>query len=169
MRETLHYLAQLRESGVIGDYAIGGAMAATFYIEPVSTFDLDVFVVLPQAPGGILLTLTPLYDHLRAAGFREDKECVIIAGIPVQFLPAFNPLVEEALARAVPMDYDGVKAPVFTAEHLAVIALQTGRGKDYARIQSFIESGVLDLGKLTDVLTRHGLEEKWKRQTANKM
>ena len=166
MRETLQYLARLRESGVIGDYAVGGAMAATFYIEPISTFDLDVFVVLPQPPGNLLVTLTPLYNHLRAAGFREDKECVVIAGIPVQFLPVFNPLVGEALANAVEMDYEGVKVSVFSAEHLAAIALQTGRGKDIARIQSFIESGVLDTEKLTDILTRHGLEEKWKNLTS---
>ena len=168
MRETLQYLAQLRESGIIGDYAIGDAMAAIFYIEPVSTFDLDVFVVLPQSPDNLLITLTPLHNHLRAAGFQEDKECVVIAGIPVQFLPAFNPLVEEALANAVEMDYEGIKVPVFSVEHLAAIALQTGRGKDYARIQSFIDADVLCSEKLTDILTRHKLEEKWKKLTANR-
>ena len=162
MRETLHYLRQMREAGVIGEYAVGGAMAATFYIEPISTFDLDVFVALPSAPGGLLVSLEPLYNHLRANGFKEDKECVMIHGIPVQFLPAYNPLVEEALQNAVEMDYDGVKVPVFSAEHLAVIALQTGRGKDKARIQSFIESGILRNDKLTAILTRHGLEAKWK-------
>jgi len=167
MREALQYLRQMREAGVIGDYAIGGAMAATFYIEPITTFDLDVFVVLPQKAEGLLLSLSPLYNHLRTAGFTEDKECVIINGIPVQFLPAYNPLVEEALENAVEMDYDGIKAPVFSAEHLVAIALQTGRGKDYARVQSFIETGVLNHEKLTGVLKRHGLEAKWKNLATN--
>jgi hypothetical protein len=93
---------------------------------------------------------------------------VIIAGIPVQFLPVFNPLVEEALAGAVAMNYENVAVPVFSAEHLAAIALQTGRGKDYARIQSFMESGALNPEKLSGILTRHGLEEKWNRQTTSK-
>ena len=167
MRETLSYLNHMRESGVIGDYAVGGAMAAMFYIEPVTTFDLDVFVVLPREPDNILISLAPLYNHLRAEGFKEDKECVIIGGIPVQFIPVFNALVGEALANAVEMDYDGVKVPVFTVEHLAVIALQTGRGKDKARIQSLIESGVLNPGKTNEILSRHGLAEKWKKLTTN--
>lgn len=166
MRETLQYLGQMRESGIIGDYAIGGAMAATFYIEPITTFDLDVFVVLPQTTDSLLLSLAPLYSHLRAAGFSEDKECVIIKGVPVQFLPAYNPLVEEALANAVEVDYDGIKVPVFSAEHLAAIALQTGRGKDIARVQSFVESGVLRQEKMSDILMRYGLEAKWKSMTA---
>jgi len=162
MRETLTYLEKLRGSGVIGNYAVGGAMAATFHIDPVSTYDLDVFVVLPQEKDAFLFSLAPLYKHLRQDGFAEERECVIICGIPVQFLPAYNPLVEEALENAVEMDYDGVRVPVFTAEHLVAIALQTGRGKDKARIQSFAESGILDNIKLRDIIARHRLEEKWK-------
>jgi len=109
--------------------------------------------------------LAPIYNHLRAAGFKEEKECVVIHGIPVQFIPAFNPLTMEALDNAVVMDYDGVKVPVFTAEHLVAIALQTGRGKDRARFQSFMESDVLDTSKLADIVNRHGLVEKWKLWT----
>ena len=142
MRDTLQHLNRMRESGVIGDYAIGGAMAATFYIEPVSTFDLDVFVALPQTP---------------------DKK--IIKGVPVQFLPAYNPLVEEALGCAVETNYEGVEVPVFTAEHLVAIAVQTGRGKDKMRVQAFIDSGILNQTKLSDILRRYGLEAKWKQWT----
>ena len=61
MEKTLQVLNDLERAGVVSRYAIGGAMGATFYVEPVLTFDLDVFVVLPQTAGG-LLTLTPLYE-----------------------------------------------------------------------------------------------------------
>ena len=166
MRDTLLYLRQMRADGIIAKYAVGGAMAATFYIEPVSTFDLDIFVMLPQADDGGLLSLAPLYAHLRAAGFKEDKECVVIHGLPVQFIPAFNPLTVEALDNAAAMDYDGVEVPVFTAEHLAAIAVQTGRGKDRARVHAFIESGLLNPAKCADILKRHGLQEKWKFWTS---
>ena len=167
MRRTLHYLTSLRKSRIIGDYAIGGAMAATFYIDPVTTFDLDIFVTLPQKPDGFLVSLASLYAHLRTEGFKEDKECVIIFGVPVQFLPVYNPLLEEALTCAVEMDYDGVKVPVFSAEHLTAFAVQTGSGKDMARAQSFYESGILDQVKISDILARYGLEAKWKQWTAN--
>ena len=99
MKRTLQVLNELERSGVLGRYAIAGAMGATFYVEPLLTFDLDVFVILPQGAGG-LLSLAPLYDALRAKGYTEDWECVLIEGVPVQFLPAHNALLEEALAEA---------------------------------------------------------------------
>ena len=49
MEKTLQVLNALERGGVLRRYAIGGAMAATFYAEPVLTFDLDIFVLLPQA------------------------------------------------------------------------------------------------------------------------
>ncbi len=33
MKETLAVINQLRADGLIGDYAIGGAVGATFYLE----------------------------------------------------------------------------------------------------------------------------------------
>ena len=41
MKDTLAEINELRRAGLIGQCAIGGAMGATFYLEPVSTFDLD--------------------------------------------------------------------------------------------------------------------------------
>lgn len=47
MEKTFKVLNRLVEEGIIGRYAVGGALGAMFYAEPVSTFDLDIFVVLP--------------------------------------------------------------------------------------------------------------------------
>jgi hypothetical protein len=97
VKRTIEVLNEFEKQGVFSRYAIGGAMGAIFYTEPFLTFDLDVFVVLPQTAGG-LLSLTPICDALRARGYTEEaNECVVIEGIPVQFLPAHNSLVEEAL------------------------------------------------------------------------
>src|SRR5205823_1876681 len=117
MRRTLEVLNELEKESVFSRYAIGGAMAATFYTEPFLTFDLDVFVVLPRTPGG-LLTLAPLYDALRTRGYSEEAECVMIEGVPVQFLPAYNTLVEEALNEAQEIMYEDVPARVLRSEHL---------------------------------------------------
>ena len=124
MEKTLQVLNALEHDGLLLRYAIGGAMAATFYVEPVLTFDLDVFVILPQA-AGLLLTLAPLYDALRARGYAEQGGCVNIEGVPVQFLPAYNALLEEALAEARETSYGGTATRVLRAEHLAAIAVQT--------------------------------------------
>jgi hypothetical protein len=44
-------LNQMEAEGVIGRYAIGGAIGAIFWLEPFQTKDLDVFVVLPTTSG----------------------------------------------------------------------------------------------------------------------
>ena len=87
MKRTLEVLNELEKEGVFSRYAIGGAMAATFYVEPLLTFDLDVFVLL-QPPESGLLSLTPIYDALRSRGYAEEADCVLMEGVPVQFLPA---------------------------------------------------------------------------------
>jgi len=66
----------MEADGVIGRYAIAGAVAAYNYIEPAVTDDLDILVSFRearhQAASG-LITLAP--------------KGVVIADWPVQFLP----------------------------------------------------------------------------------
>jgi len=62
-------LNQMEADGVIGRYAIGGAVGSIFWLEPITTKDLDVFVMLPVASGGTLPTLGPIYEYLLARGF----------------------------------------------------------------------------------------------------
>ena len=165
MKRTLEVLNELEREGVFTRYAIGGAMAATFYTEPVLTFDLDVFILLQSESGGGLVSLDVIYQALRGRGYNAERETVLIEGVPVQFLPAYNALIEEALAQAREIDYEGVPARVVRAEHLIAICLQTGRAKDRARVAMLREQAKLDLNFLADVLKRHQLEDKWKLWT----
>ena len=86
MERTLQVLNDLERDGILSRYAIGGAMGATFYIEPLLTFGLDVIVLLPQTTSG-LLTLAPLYEArqrvCRRGGMRDDRggSCTIPAGV----------------------------------------------------------------------------------------
>ena len=50
MKRTLQVLNELERDGIVERYAIGGAMGATFYVEPLLTFDLDVFVIFHKKP-----------------------------------------------------------------------------------------------------------------------
>jgi hypothetical protein len=43
--QTLRAINEMKDAGVIEDYAIAGAMALVFWIEPVPTYDLDVLVL----------------------------------------------------------------------------------------------------------------------------
>ncbi|SLM49433.1 conserved protein of unknown function [Nitrospira japonica] len=165
MERTLQVLNELKRDGILSRYAIGGAMGAMFYIEPLLTFDLDIIVLLPETKGG-LLTLAPLYEALRIKGYAEEGECVVIEGVPVQFLPAYNALLEEALQNARTMSYESTSTQVLGAEHLVAICLQTGRTKDRERVRILQEEADLDSEYLGEILRRHQLEGKWKEWTA---
>ncbi len=160
--QVIATINRMEEAGVIKRYAIGGAVAATFYLEPVATLDVDIFVMFQPQAGQQLLSLRPIYDYLSAQGGVMEGEYVVIAGWPVQFLPSTGPLVEEAMASAVTVKVEGVPVRVFTAEHLAAIALQTGRPKDKARLLQFVESGAINAELFQIILARYGLVERWR-------
>jgi hypothetical protein len=160
VKPTLETINQMQADGVIGEYAIGGAVGATFYLEPAATLDVDVFVSLPVSPG-LLVSLAPIYEYLRARGCRIEGEYIFIGDWPVQFLTPSNELEREAIAEAVRTEVEGVKTWVMRAEHLVAIALRTGRAKDHVRILQFLEQTAVDQHKLHEVLARHGLLPKW--------
>lgn len=168
MDQALHVLNALEKEGTLTRYAIGGAIGALFYTEPFTTFDLDVFVIIPQPTETIIYSLQPLYARLQELGYPAEKECVNIGGIPVQFLPTYNPLLEEALNAAIDTHYNTIPTRVLSAEHLVAISVQTGRPKDRARIPMFQEANVLNESKLVDILTRYHLMEKWLLWTSSK-
>jgi hypothetical protein len=163
MKSTLEVLNQMQADGVIHEYAIGGAVGATFYLEPVATLDVDVFVSFEKPAGSALISVSPIHEYLTARGHKAEKEYIVIGGWPVRFLPPGSALVEEALREAVETEVEGARTRAMTAEHLTAIALQTGRAKDAARILQFIESGTLDADKLDGILQRHGLVAKWEQ------
>jgi hypothetical protein len=163
MKTTLAVINQMRADGVISRYAIGGAVGATFYLEPSATLDIDVFVSLSPAHGSALLTLAPVYEYLAARGCQAKGQYIIIADWQVQFLPPGDALGEEALAQAIETQVDDVPTWVMTAEHLVALALQLGRPKDFTRILQFIEAGAIDSDKLDPILARHGLLAKWEK------
>lgn len=161
MKETLETINRMQAEGAIGKYAIGGAVGATLYLDPVATLDVDVFVTLPTAAGGQLLSLTPIYEYLTKRGCKVRGEYIVIGSWPVQFLLPANALEEEAISQARQAEVKVVLTWVMTAEHLVAIALQTGRAKDHSRILHFVERNAVDFNKLNDILSRHSLTSKW--------
>ena len=158
MKKAVEVLNKLVSDGIILDYVIGGAMGATFYLEPISTMDLDVFVLF--ADDTDLAPRQPIYRALDKLGFKPDeheRECVNIGGTPVQFLPAYNALLVEALQNARTIRYENLPTKVLGPEYLAAICVQTGRMKDKLRVQMFLEYDLFDKPKFSEILVRHGL------------
>jgi hypothetical protein len=160
MEKTFQTLNELESAGLVLRYAVGGAFALNFYTEPIVTFDMDVFVFLPSTASSIV-TLTPIYDLLRARGCPERKEHVLIAGTPVQFIAAFNPLIEEAVREAVDKSFKAVRVRVVMVEHLMAIMLHTGRAKDFTRLAQVLAESTFDRSLFEAILKRHDLVAAW--------
>jgi len=163
IKATLETVNRMQNDGVIDRYAIGGAVAATFYLEPMATLDVDIFVSLPHKAPGVLVSLSPIYEYLTSRGYRIEREYISVGDWPVQFLVPATPLELEAIAQARETDVEEVRTWVMTAEHLVAIALQTGRAKDHARIVQFLEQGAVNRDRLNEVLARFGLLRRWEQ------
>jgi hypothetical protein len=171
MKQTLDIINRMEADGIVGRYAISGAVAAYYYIEPAVTEDLDLLVSFDEAskrPGSGLITLSPIFSYLKAKGYDEHrKEGLLIEGWAVQFLPVASALDAEALARAEDVEIridkteGAVRTRVLRPEHLVAASLRVGRPKDLIRITQFIEERAVDVVSLCDVLQRHGLRGAW--------
>jgi hypothetical protein len=147
------------KQGIFKKYAIGGGIAGIFYIEPITTFDLDIFIIIEQKSK--IITLTPIYDWLGNRGYKYKNEQIIIENIPVQFLPAYNPLVEEAVHNAKKTYYKNTETNVIKAEYLFAIMLQTYRVKDKERMTRFLDQAEMNLKILNSILEKHKLINKF--------
>lgn len=156
---ALAAIEQMKQEGVLTDYAIGGAMALVFWTEPVATYDLDVFVLLPPS-AGLLVSLDPIYRWAEAKRFPAESEHVVIAGIPVQFIPAHNDLAEEAIAQGATLDYAGVPVRVIRPEHLIALYLERSArtAKRLERVAVLLEEAPVERERLESILLRYNLE-----------
>lgn len=162
VKETLELINQMQADGVIGEYAIGGAVGAMLYLEPAATLDVDIFVALPTSKGG-LVSLAPIYEYLKARGCIEKEEHIMVGNWPVQFISPRDDLEREAVAEAVTTELDGTPTRIMPAEHLVAIALRTGRSKDHARILQFLEHEAVDRPNLDVVIDKYGLRSRWEQ------
>lgn len=146
---------ELVAAGLIEDWALGGALAAIYYVEPFTTYDADIFFI----PNDRSLTagIPAIYAHLQGQGWQVERDHLLVRGFPVQFLAAHG-LTEEAVREAERIDYEGVPARVFRAEHIVAIAASVGRHKDLARIEQLLQQAELDESRLESILRRHNLK-----------
>lgn len=77
IREIIAILNRMRGDGIVSRYAIGGAVAATFHLEPIATLDVDVFVPVTRQPGRQIAMLTPIYEYLKARGATMEGEYIV--------------------------------------------------------------------------------------------
>ena len=156
---ALRALNELKDSRVVLDYAVAGAMAVVFWAEPIPTYDLDVLVFLPEQ-GTAIVSLESLYAWARARGYAVDAEHVLVEGVPVQFLPAHDALADEAIETAAAMDYDGVPVRVVRPEYLIALYLEPAARtpKRRERAAALLDAPVTNRRLVDELLGRFGLE-----------
>ena len=161
IEETIKVINQMRKDGIIEEYALGGAVAAILYVEPFDTQDVDFFVQIVPGTTSSLTMLTPIYEYLQKKGYQPKGEHIDIEDFPVQILPVFNALTEEAVNKAQNYKLETVTVRIMRPEHLIALMLDAGRVKDFLRINMFIEQAKVDIDALEPILKRHRLWQKW--------
>jgi hypothetical protein len=96
-----------------------------------ATYDVGVFVRLPPEQQDNLTPLSEEYDWARRHGIRAEAKHLMIEGVSVQFLSAYSPVVEEAIATARVHDDDRVPVRVDGPEHLVAMARGRSLGSAY--------------------------------------
>ena len=128
-------LNRFKRRRIIRDYAIIGAVAATAYMEPVFTEDLDAVILVDSDA-----------EYWRAYGaIAEESEAMdgmhqILGGVPVQLFPStVMPLYRDAVERAKKVRIGNTRAKVATAEHLILLYLIANRPRDRLRVGYLLE------------------------------
>jgi hypothetical protein len=155
LADVLRAANDLVSTGLIRDYALGGALAAIYYTEPFTTYDADIIFVASDKT--LSAGIPAIYSHLQSKGWRVEREHLVVKDFPVQFLAASG-LTEEAVRDANPIEYEGVPAKVFKPEYIIAIAASVGRHKDLARIEQLMSHAKIDKAFLDGILLRYNLK-----------
>src|SRR5712671_3337135 len=145
LADVLRTANELVTADLIKDWALGGALAAIYYVEPFTTYDADIFFIPKDT--GLTAGIPAIYAHLQSQGWQVEREHLVLRGFPVQFLAAQG-LTEEAVRESRTIDYEGVPAKIFRAEHVIAIAASVGRQKDKARIEQMLQQADLEKTRL---------------------
>ena len=154
-------LNDMLRAGVIGNYAMFGAVAQMRYTQPVATLDADVLVSPPAMQD--INVLDPICHFCRSRGYNPEGEAILVGDWPVQFIPAFSRLTEEAIDRAETGEIGGLPLRVVRADYLAAIALSVGRAKDFARVLSLLEADAVSSNDIERLCARHDLLSQWQQ------
>jgi len=155
LADVLRAANELVSADFIKDYALGGALAAIYYTEPVTTYDADIMFIASDKT--LNAGIPAIYSHLQSKGWRVEREHLLLKDFPVQFLAASG-LTEEAVRNANSIEYESIPAKVLTPEYIIAIAASIGRHKDFARIEQMLDQVKIDKALLDDILHRYNLK-----------
>ncbi len=163
MKATLDIINQMQADGVIAHYALGGGVAASYYTEPATILEIEVFVILPFNPNGPQAAIAALRAYLVSHGCEPDGEYFEISSWPVQFLVANSDGEREAVASSLPVPVDDERTWVMMAEHLIALMVSANPPEDRIWMLRLIEADAVDELTLKAIMKTHGLTAQWER------
>ena len=119
-------LNDLKKRKKVKDYAIFGAVGASYYMESIFTQDIDILVLADTDNDYIKAwrELSKYAEKIKDFGF-------IIKGTEVQILPtSIHPLFADALVTAKKVRVGSTVTRVVDKEHLIIMFLRANRQKD---------------------------------------
>lgn len=141
-------LNQFKRRRIIRDYAIIGAVAATAYMEPMATADLDVIISVKSDD-----EYRRIFGIISEYAEGQDGMHQILGGVPVQVFPSsLMPLYQDTVETARQIRIGNMRTKVATAEHLILLGLMAGRVQDHFRIRHLLK--IADSTRLTGLVER---------------
>lgn len=151
--KVLERLNRMKKTGVIKDYAIGGAHAVAYYLEPVKTIDLDIFIYAASDQ-----EFYKFRSYIKKSGFKLRGTHVVIDDIPVHFFPgSLHPFINEVIKMAKKIRVKNIPTKVLTVEYLILSLLLAFRLKDRMVIPDLLQ--LVDKDKLEKIVERFSNEE----------
>jgi hypothetical protein len=72
LKTVLLEINAMEADGIVDRYAIGDAVGAKVYLEPVATFDKDIFTSFQAEPRSLLISSQPGFKYLTERGARIE-------------------------------------------------------------------------------------------------
>ena len=151
--DAIRSLNKLKRQRVIRDYSLIGAVAATYYGEPISTEDLDIVILVDSDDEYIRA-----YRKIGEAADGLEGMHYILGDVPVQIFPStVKPLYQDVVTNAHEARSGSLRVKIATAEHLVLLLLEAYRPKDKARLPSLLVAA--DDAKIRELLLRFDDEQ----------
>ena len=132
--DAIRALNRLKRRRVLRDYVVFRAVAATAYMEPILTEDLDI-IVLVDSDEEYIRTFRRVGESADAM----EGMHFVLGGVPVQMFPSTTkPLYRDAFENARSTRMGGLRVKLASPEHLVVFYLEAFREKDHHRIQTLL-------------------------------
>ena len=132
---------------------MGGGYALNYYLEPILTFDLDIFILIDTEKD-----YSALYEYFRSNRYQIENVYIVIGDLPVKFLPShISPLIAEAIKKAKRIRIKGTYTKIFKVEYLIATLLLAFRPKDKMVIPQLLEQA--DMKLLNNIMKRFSHEK----------